>query len=34
MNNINIQFVCEPSKYIKVKDRDIWVDRYKKLQIL
>lgn len=34
MNNINIQFVCEPSKYIKVKDRDIWIDRYKELQIL
>lgn len=34
MSNIKIQFICEPSKYNTVKDKKVWVDIFKELQIL
>lgn len=34
MSNIEVKFVCEPSKYSELRDRDVWIDIFKKLQIL
>lgn len=34
MSNIEIKFICEPSKYNDVRDEDVWVNIFKELQIL
>lgn len=33
MNNVKIQFECEPSEYMELRDKEVWVDVRKQLII-